>query len=114
MRNMSYAMTTDQVRKKEKWVTRRFGWWFLKPGDLVQPVVKCMGLKKGEKMKKIGKPIRIISTRREPLKAMLDEPDATRAEGFPDMTSVQFVMMLCKHYKVTPDEEVNRIEFEYT
>ena len=48
MRNMSFAMTTEAVRNQTKTVTRRFGWWFLKPGDMVQPVEKAMGLRKGE------------------------------------------------------------------
>jgi len=50
VRNMSFAMTTKQVRNQTKTVTRRFGWWFLKAGDIVQPVEKAMGLKKGEKI----------------------------------------------------------------
>ncbi len=53
MRNMSFAMTTEQVRNQTKSVTRRFGWWFLKPGDEVQPVVKGMGLKKGDQIEKV-------------------------------------------------------------
>lgn len=45
-RNMSFAMTTDQIREQSKTVTRRFGWWFLKSGDVVCGVEKAMGLKK--------------------------------------------------------------------
>ena len=48
-RNMSFAMTTEQVRNQTKTVTRRQGWRFLNAGDILQPVVKGMGLKKGEK-----------------------------------------------------------------
>lgn len=50
MRNISFAMTTEQFRRGEKDVTRRFGWWFLKPGDQLRVVEKTIGLKKGEKM----------------------------------------------------------------
>jgi len=50
MRNMSFFLTTDQIRNKTKTVTRRDGWLFLKPGDIVQACVKCQGLKKGEKI----------------------------------------------------------------
>ena len=115
-RNMSYAMTTRQARNKEKDVTRRNGWKFLKPRDIVQQVVKGMGLKKGEKVEKIHL-IRIKSTRWEPLNRMILEPvygyEECRREGFPDMTPDEFVAMYCKANKCKPDKLVNRIEFEY-
>ena len=47
-RNMSFALTTKQIEDETKDVTRRNGWWFLKPGDQIWAVEKCMGLKKGE------------------------------------------------------------------
>ena len=46
-RNMSFALTTEQFKARTKTVTRRFGWWFLKPGDVVRGVEKAMGLKPG-------------------------------------------------------------------
>lgn len=110
MRNMSFAMTTNQVKARTKTVTRRFGWWFLKPGDVVRGVEKAMGLKKGEKIKPLAV-IRIISTRSEPLDA-ITQSDVIN-EGFPDWTPDQFVQMLVDHYKIDPTKEVNRIEFEY-
>lgn len=67
MRNMSFALTTDQVRQQTKTVTRRLGWKTLKPDTLIQPVVKGMGLKKGETVERIGGPIRVLNVRREPL-----------------------------------------------
>ena len=109
-RNMSFAMTTEQYKKQTKTVTRRFGWWFLKEGDICNGVNKVMGFKKGEKMVKYGKH-KIISTRKEPLNAITKE-DVVR-EGFPDWTPAQFVNMLVEHYGVKPSDEVNRIEFEY-
>lgn len=109
-RNMSFAMTTDQVRARAKTVTRRFGWWFLKPGDVVQAVEKGMGLARGEKVRPLGL-IRIVSTGEEPLNAITCA-DVAR-EGFPDMTPREFVAMLVKHYRVDPSARVNRIEFEY-
>lgn len=108
-RNMSFAMTTDQMRDGTKSVTRRFGWYFLKPGQIVWAVEKAMGLKKGEKIKRICA-IKIISTRSEPLCA-IDQADVIR-EGFSDWSPRQFVNMLVQHYKVDPLETVNRIEFE--
>lgn len=73
MRHMSFALTTEQVRARTKTVTRRVRWLFAKPGDIVQPVVKGQGLKKGETVEKIGAPIRFVSVRREPLGYALHE-----------------------------------------
>ena len=103
-------MTTDPVRHRIKDLTRRFGWWFLKPGDIVNLVEKSMGLKRGEKIKRLAT-VRVVSTRPEPLNA-ITQADVIR-EGFPDSTPAQFVQMLVDHYKVNPAEIVNRIEFEY-
>lgn len=109
-RNMSFAMTTEQVRARSKDVTRRFGWWFLKPGDIVNAVEKSMGLKKGETVVRLCQ-IRIVSTRGELLNQIKAE-DMPR-EGFPEMNPEAFVQMLVDHYRCDPDSEVNRIEFEY-
>lgn len=37
-RHMSFSMTTEAVRRREKTVTRRLGWSDLKPGTLLWPV----------------------------------------------------------------------------
>jgi len=42
-RCMSFSMTTDAVRNRTKTVTRRLGWNFLKPGDLLWAVEKGWG-----------------------------------------------------------------------
>ena len=109
-RNMSFSLTTEQFKSKTKTVTRRFGWYFLRPGDVVFGVEKAMGLKKGEKMKRLGL-IRIVSCRKEPLNSITKE-DCVR-EGFSEMEPSDFVKKICKHYKCKPSESVNRIEFEY-
>ena len=44
MRNISFSMTTEQVRRREKTVTRRLGWSDLKPGTILQAVEKAQGL----------------------------------------------------------------------
>ena len=62
-------MTTGQFKARVKTVTRRFGWWFLKPGDVVWGVKKSMGLKENEKVQRLCK-IHILSTRSEPLNAI--------------------------------------------
>lgn len=114
---MSFALTTEQVRNRTKTVTRRLGWRFAKAGDVVQPVVKSQGLKKGETVEKIGGPIRVVSVRREPLERMAKDRHygarEARAEGFEAMNGAGFVQMFCEHNNVTPEAEVTRIEFEY-
>lgn len=112
MRNMSFALTTDQVRAKTKTVTRRLGWANLQPGTLIQPIVKGMGLKPGAKVEKIGGPIRVVSVRREPLH-LIDHADCRR-EGFPNMTPFEFLTMFCQHnHGCTGASEITRIEFDY-
>lgn len=118
MRNMSFAMTTDQVRARTKDVTRRRGWEHLRPGELFQPVVKGMGLRRGEKVERIGDPVRVLDVRREGLAALHDYANEgfteTRREGFPDMPPAEFIEMFCRTHKgCKPEETVTRIEFSY-
>lgn len=109
MRNMSFMLTKEQMYAGTKSVTRRIGWWFLKPGDVVMAVEKGMGLKKGEKVKKIY-PIEVVSVRREPLISIT--ADEVVREGFPDLTIWGFMTMFMKSHKgCEPDTVVNRIEF---
>ncbi len=110
-RNMSFSLTTEQVRNKTKTVTRRDGWWFLKPGDIVNACEKCMGLKKGQRVKRICQ-IRIKSTSAQPLH-LINEEDVT-LEGFPYWGAAQFVRFFVKtHPGVSLYKLLNRIEFEY-
>lgn len=122
MRNMSFALTTEQVIAGTKTVTRRLGWLNLKPGDTIQPVKKCMGLKKGEKLDKLTDPLRVVSVRREKLRRMIDDMqygfDECVKEGFanhPDLQwPSQFVEFFCAtHRGCTLDSDVTRIEFEF-
>ena len=110
-RNMSFALTTDQVRNQTKTVTRRQGWRWLEVGTLLQPVEKAQGLKKGEKVKRIGGLIRVVSVRAQTIN-WITERDVIR-EGFLEMTPDEFVEMYCRANKVPPDDVCNRIEFEY-
>lgn len=111
MRNMSFALTTAQVRNRTKTVTRRIGWAFLKPGTLLQPVVKCQGLKKGERVEKVGGPIKVVSVRREPLHR-INSIDCV-AEGFISYHPEEFIEMFCRHNGCARDAEVTRIDFSY-
>lgn len=108
MRNMAFSITTQQMYEKTKSVTRRLGWSFLKPGDVVMAVEKGMGLKKGEKVKRIY-PIEIVSIRGERLSSITID-DVSR-EGFPQMNVPEFVRMFAKSHRCDVHEMVNRIEF---
>ena len=109
-RNMSFMITKRQVRNRTKTVTRRLGWAFLKPGDIVNAVEQGMGLKKGEKVKRICQ-IRIKSTRWEPLYQITKEECVK--EGFPNMSPQDFILMFRRLNKVRATRPVNRIEFGY-
>lgn len=119
MRYISFMLTPEQILDQTKTVTRRAGWLSAKPGDLLQPARKCMGLKKGEKIQTLGPPIRLISVRQEPLHAMLLDQQyglqETVREGFPDMTPERFAAFFCQSHKGCQYHTViTRLEFEYT
>jgi len=92
-------------------------WTSLKAGELLQPVEKCQGLKKGDTVKKLGGLIRVDTVRREPLRMMTERPGYGRSEcireGFPHLSPEEFVAMFCKANKCGPEVEVTRIEFTY-
>lgn len=111
MRNISFALTTEQIRNRTKTVTRRLGSRTAKVGELRQPIVKGMGLKKGEKVTKINGPICFIDVRREQLDAITPE-DVVR-EGFSGMTPAEFVAMFGHYNRCRPNTDVTRIEFNY-
>ena len=73
-------MTTRQFLNQSKTVTRRLGWWDLKPGDVLCGVKKGMGLRKGEEKKRLGL-IKVTSVRRERLESVT-AVDVTN-EGYP-------------------------------
>ena len=109
-RNMSFMLTTKQIRNKTKTVTRRLGWKFLKPGDILNACVQCQGLKKGQKIEKICQ-IRVIDIS-TPFLWKLSGQDVNK-EGFPGMTTGEFMQMFCNEMKCGPWDIVTRIEFEY-
>lgn len=111
-RNMSFSMTTEQVHRGDKTVTRRLGWWDLEPGTILNACEKCMGLKKGERVEAIRQ-IRVVSVRKEKLNQVTQE-DVVR-EGFPQMSREEFITFFLKGHKckLGPLTTVNRIEFEY-
>lgn len=121
MRNISFMLTTDQVRHQMKDVTRRLGWASLRPGQLLAGVEKAMGLKRGEKVQRLAV-IRVKDVRSEQLRRMLDDLDygisECAREGFRDHPTLwhprPFTEFFCaSHSGCTPDSVVTRIEFEY-
>jgi len=117
-RNISFALTTEQIRNQTKTVTRRKGWAFVREGDILNACVKCMGLQPGEKIERLGQ-IRVTNVRREPLSDLTIDlsgnygRDECEKEGFPGMEGREFVAMFCEHMKCQPSDEVTRIQFEY-
>ena len=110
MKNISFSITTEQFKNRTKTVTRRLGWKTLKAGQHLMGCKKCMGLKPGEKIEKLGE-IRVVSVRRERLDAI--EPLDCILEGFPKEVPSDFIKMFCLEMHVTPETLVTRIEFEY-
>jgi hypothetical protein len=117
---MSFSLTTEQMRWRKKCVTRRLGWKNLKPGDLIQACEKCMGLKKGEKVKRICV-IRIVSVRTQEIGDVIDYPFSEKhnawpemiREGFPRVTPMYFLRMFCQHMRCNGHKKVQRIEFDF-
>jgi len=121
MRNISFSLTTDQVKRRAKTVTRRTGWKNLQPGQQLRAVEKAMGLKAGEKVRVLGV-IRVLNIRQEPLDALTTDVDYGFAEcereGFGDHPALrwpgEFVSFFCaSHRGCVPSTTVTRIEFEY-
>jgi len=105
-------MTIDQLNDRSKTVTRRMGWEFLKPGDILNACEKCMGLKPGEKIKKLCQ-IRVVNVSREHLNK-ISQSDVVK-EGFPDMTRSDFIEFFIKEMRPAHGhaQKITRIEFEY-
>lgn len=116
MRNISFALTTPQFKARTKFVTRRLRWIGLEPNTILMGVEKAMGLRKGQKIKRLGK-IRVLTVTREALNRMSRFPKygdrECQLEGFPEMNGAEFVQMFCKHNACTPETVITRITFEY-
>ncbi len=116
MRHISFYLTQDQVRSRQKTVTRRNGWAHAVKGMLLLGVVKGQGLRKGEKVQELCI-IEITGTRVESLNEMTNDLEyglqEVVKEGFPEMSPAQFVSMYCEHNASEPHQWVRRIEFRY-
>lgn len=111
MRNMSFSATKRQILDQTKHETRRLGWDTLVAGELVQPIEKGQGLKKGAKVVRLGCPIQCLSNRRERLDAITRT--GCELEGFPELMPKEFVAMFCKLNRCCPSQIVNVIAFTY-
>lgn len=121
VRNISFKLTTRQVRDRSKDVTRRLGWLDLVAGQELRACVQCQGLRKGQRIEELAI-IRVVSVQREPLRRMTDDVEygfeEIRREGFADDPNLQWpsvwVPWFCgSHRGCTPESEVTRIEFAY-
>ncbi len=112
---MSFSLTVPQMRARTKTVTRRFSWFGLKVGTVLQAIEKGQGLKKGERVVPIGR-IRIVAVRVEPVRDLLVEPYGTEEatkEGFPGLSGKEFAERFCELAACTLDTDVRRIEFAH-
>ena len=108
---MAVSLTESQVRARTKSGTRRVGRRMLRAGDQLTLCRKVMGRRPGEPLERIAN-VEVTSVRREPLAAII-VADVV-AEGFPQMTSAQFVSFFCStHRGCGPGTQVARIEWHY-
>jgi hypothetical protein len=105
---MSFFHTTRQFKNRTKDVTRRLGWKFLRPGDVVMAVKKGQGLKPGEKLQRLGA-IYIEGVRFEQLSAITKRE--VEREGYPDMKPAEFIENFCAKMGCRPSDTVTRIAF---
>ena len=119
-RLMSVAMTEQAVVDRIKTVTRRKGWWLdkngrhlVKVGDRLTLVRKAMGRKPGEPLVRLAE-VEVVSVRREPLLAVLDQPGEMEREGFPGLNPIVFMQRYFVDAQgMSRNSEVTRIEFKY-
>lgn len=117
MRRMAFSHTSPQILDRSKTVTRRTGWRYLKPGDLIEAVEKSRGLKKGERVRTLGV-LKVVSVRVEPLSKLVTDAryaeDELPREGFPCWSRDDFIAMFLRVNGLKSTAvAVTRIEFEY-
>lgn len=121
-RNMAVSLTRAAVEARTKTVTRRIGWRFLRPGDLLWLVDKSMGLPKGHKPQRLAL-VQVVDVRVEPLSAITDaDIAAERVPGhnFDELyldtgrpPVEEWVRWFCGQMRCEPHTMVTRIEWRY-
>jgi hypothetical protein len=114
---MSFSHAASLVRERMKTVTRRVGWRFLEPNDLILAVEKVRGLNTGEPVHALAV-LRIMDVRVEPLSRLVNDAryaeDELPREGFPCWSRDDFIVHFLRTHRLkTVDTDVTRIEFEY-
>ena len=109
MRLISFAWTSDAFLEGRKTVTRRQGWKTLKAGTRLQVVRKAMGLRKGEKVERLGV-IEVLDVSRVPLDS-IDLEDVRREAVEGVTTPEDFVRFYALGNRCEPSSLVTRISF---
>lgn len=110
---MSVSLTEDAVVARQKTVTRRKGWTFLKPGDRLTLCRKVMGRKAGEPLVRLAE-VEVVSVSREQLDAVHLQAGDVQREGFPDhWDAIDFEAFFREHMGGASDQVVTRIEWRY-
>lgn len=115
-RLMSVALTEQAVVERRKTVTRRLGWYKIKPGDRLQLVRKSMGRRRADgtvdPLVRLAL-VEVVATEVVRLDGpRLDDVDVA-AEGFAGWTPAQFVEMFTTAMRCVAHHPVNRIEWRY-
>ena len=107
---MSFRWTEQQLVAGIKTVTRRLGWWKVRPGDQLLAIRQWQELPKGSHQHILGS-ILIRGARPERVKDIT--PDDVVREGFPDMTTDQFIAFFCRGHRISPLHVINRIHLAF-
>ncbi len=117
-RLMSVAFTEQAVRRREKIVTRRAGWWLdrrgrriLRTGDRITLCRKVMGRRPGEPLERICD-VEIVSVRREPLN-QAGRGRELELEGCGQMTFTEFAAAYFNPQGIAAGDLVTRIQWRY-
>lgn len=108
MRNMSFFHTHKQFLSGIKTVTFRLGWDNLFPGDRIMAIVKGQGLKKGEKIQRLGEMLVISVCSMQVYE--INDADII-LDGFGGMPRSEWIKWFCRQMGCDQSRWVSRIEF---
>ena len=115
---MLFSETVHALRARSQRVTRRVGFEDTTAGDIIEAVPEMWMLTHPGRVRPTAR-LRVVSTRQEPLRRLLDEPEYAREEfilsAFPPNASVKAVVVdfVARHRNTTPSSNITRIEFDY-